>query len=232
MSQFFLILALSSAPAPTCPPGEPRLVRDNVIESAQDPAVRIRVDPALRYIGPLRFVLKGVACVERHVFAETADRRVRRLFIAQFESFLEGSDEVYRWTVRNPVRLGDTDYQHNVFFYDETQAIWEEPEAEAAKTRAFLESKGLKLDSELAMSRYARVVGEEKRKELILFYFEPLAGAGFRVADFDDGAARTDSQRELARRLEDRAAQAFTVLPKPGRDYCAGSAWGIELKYS
>jgi hypothetical protein len=196
-----------------CPPAESRPVVDNVLTSRADPPVRVRVDRSLTYLGSLRFALKGVACVERHVFAASENGRIRREFIFQFEGFLDDNAEIYRWTVRNPHRLGDQDYHFNTWFFDSAKLIAKEPDTESAMTQAFLKSKGLALDAELMMARFARVVGADKRHELILFYIEPLKETGFRVADFPDGGTSTPAQKDLAEKLKQRALATFEVLP-------------------
>jgi hypothetical protein len=200
--------------ASDCASQPARAVAQNILVSPSGPAMRIRVDDSLRYVGALRFDLRGIACVERQVFAAAETDRVRRLFIVQFESILDTSDELYRWKVRTPVPLGGVPYQHNVFAFDTRTEIREEPQAETAKTEAFLKAHGLALDAELVMSRFARVVGENRRRELIFFYMEPLPADVGRVTDFDDGAPRTPPQRALASALSERARKAFAVLEK------------------
>ena len=151
---------------------------------------------SLQYVGALRFDLKGIACVERQVFAAVEKGRIGRLFIVQFESILDTSDEVYRWKVRTPVSLDGVPYQHNVFAFDTATEMRAEPEAETARTDAFLKAHGLALDDALVMSRFARVVGEDRRRELLFFYMEPLPPGVGRVADFADGRpARRRSAR-------------------------------------
>jgi hypothetical protein len=211
---FTFLLSSPASPASDCASRPARAVEGNVIGSTADPVGRIRVDPSLRYVGALRFDLKGIACVERQVFAEVESGNIRRLFIVQYEAILDASDEVYRWKVRNPVSLDGIPYQQNVFAFDTATEIRDEPEAETARTDAFLNARGLALASGLVMSRFARVVGEDLRRELIFFYMEPLPPGSLRVADFDDGAPRTPEQRALARALTDRSLKAFALLPK------------------
>jgi hypothetical protein len=211
-----LVLALGAASAaapPDCPPTPARAVTSGVLVSRDDPAIQIRVDPSLPYVGAFRFPLKGIACVERHVFAAVDGGRIRRLFIVQFEAILGESDEIYRWQVRTPEMLGGIPYQHDVFFADTSAEIREEPGAEPARTKLFLDSRGLKIDDEVMTSRFARVVGDERRHELIFFYTEPLAPTGLRVSEFPGGGARTDAQKEIARALSERSKSAFSVAP-------------------
>jgi len=199
--------------ASDCASQAPRVVERNTLISTRDPVARIEVDGSLKYVGAFRFELKGIACVERHIFAAVHDRRIKRLFIVQLEAILESSSEIYRWTMRDAIRLGDGEYRHNVWAFDTAASIREEPEAETAKTDAFLKGKGLELEPELVMSRFARVVGADRKHELIFFYMEPLAGSHLRVAEFPDGVPRTPAQRELARQVSERSLRAFRVVP-------------------
>jgi hypothetical protein len=199
--------------ASDCASQAPRAVERNVLVSTRDPVARIEVDKDLKYVGAFRFDLKNMACVERHIFAGVHNRRIKRLFIVQLEEILESSSEIYRWQMRDAIRLGDGVYRHNVWAFDTAVSIREEPEAETAKTDAFLKERGLKLESELVMSRFARVVGEDRKHELIFFYMEPLASWHQRAADFPDGVPRTPAQRELARQVSERSLRAFRVVP-------------------
>ena len=198
--------------ASECASQPARAVEAHTVISTRDPIARIEIDEELRYLGALRFDLKGIACVERQVFAAVKNRRIQRLFIIQFEGILDSSAEIYRWQMRDPIRLGDGEYRHNIFAFDTGREVREDPEAETAKTDAFLKEKGLELDSELVMSRFARVVGEDRKHELIFFYIEPLASWHQRVTDFADGAPRTAGQRDLASELSQRSLRAFRVI--------------------
>lgn len=201
----------------TCPDVPPRRVERNVLISDRDPALRIRVKDSLPYVGAFRFPLKGVACVERHVFAEAKKGTIRRLFIVQFEGIFDSSEMTYRWTVKRPIRLGGVDYHHNMWAFDSDALIRQDPDTEPAHTRAFLASKGLAIDAEAVMSRFARIVGENRKHELILFYIEPLAGTGLRVRDFPDGDPTTPAQQQAAKRIEERSLRTFVLEEAPAR---------------
>jgi hypothetical protein len=187
-------------------------MQGNTIVSTANPSATIHVDPNIRFIGKIDFVLKGIARVERFIFVEAGrQHHVRRMFIAQFEGFLPSSDEVYRYKVRTPVELGGAQYQQNVLFYDDAKGATEEPEAEAAKTRAFVASKGYLLDEQLMMSRFARVVDEAKKHELILFYFENLSDSGQKLATLTANDQDNPEAKAIARPLLQRSLRAFQV---------------------
>jgi hypothetical protein len=53
-----------------------------------------------------------------------------------------------------------------------------EPDAKIARAVAFLGRQGLRLEDEQLVARFARVIGDDRRHEFIIFYNEPLAATG------------------------------------------------------
>ena len=202
--------------APPSPNAEARRwVRGgNTIVSPRTPTLRITVNRGLSYIGSLRFPLGNTAEVERFVFADAdPDGRIRALFVAQFESLLPAAKNGYTFKVVTPIKLGSHDYQTDTGFFDFAEAAAARPGFEADRTRAFLKTHGLEVgDDDFLTARYARIVDDTARHELILFYWENLLGSGRTRADFEPGgrfAARTE---RLLRQHEARARQRFRVV--------------------
>ena len=155
----------------------------------------MRVAPELRYIGCFLFDLKGLARVERHIFLETENTLVRRMLVLQFEGFLPHVTSVYRYALTDPRELGGETYGRQAEPLSLSEELKEFPDAEMAHTVIFLGSKGLTLPERHAVARFARIVGEDRRRELLIFYHEC------------DGAV----DGILA-----RAEQAFTLSPIAG----------------
>lgn len=211
---------LSNAPqaerqSTAAPPesGEVRSVRGNRVVSLNFPAAEIVVDEQLSHVGVLSFILKKVAQVERYIYARADEGgRARRLLIMQFESILPGVKGGYSFPVTNATRLGEHDYQTNVGFFNFSQTIAANPGAEAEQTRAFLDRKGLKVDDDYLVARYARIVDPEKRRELILFYLENLRDLGFTRAELEPGGARATEAEKVFNDFAARAGQSFKVV--------------------
>jgi hypothetical protein len=68
-----------------------RFVRDRVLVSNRLPAIRVKLSRAFRYIGKFDFTIPDVAKGERYIFVATQGRKIKRLFIAQFEAILPES---------------------------------------------------------------------------------------------------------------------------------------------
>lgn len=192
--------------------GQGRSISKNKLISLKFPTIVIDVDKQLRQIGIINFSLKKVAQVERYIFAcSDPNGRAQRLFIIQLEAILPGVKGGYSFQITNPTRIGDYDYQTDVGFFNFAQTIAANPGAEAEKTKAFLESNGLKIDDDFLVARYARITSEEKRHELIFFYLENLRDLGFTRAEFGPGGTRASESANVFSGFSARATQSFKV---------------------
>ena len=190
-----------------------RGVVDGELVSPSGPALRIRVDPALRSIGATELEIKGLALAERHHFVDAPDGHVRRMLIVQFEGFLPSNDETYRYLLPDPVTIGGETYGSWVFGYSLSREIEEEPGAESADTARLLAARGLEIDDEQLMARYARIIEPEARRELLLFYHEPLRPLGHSLASIcEEGEVRA-AHASVAVELRARARRAFEITP-------------------
>ena len=193
-----------------------RYVDDGVLVSRCLPPLRFQAGSGFRYLGAHPIRIRDVAGGERHVFADTAGGRVRRLLLLQFEGYLEGVDGNYHYRITKPVRLAGETYNQNVYFFDAAS----DPAPEGEATRAFLAGQRLTWPREQMMSRLVRVVDSARRNELIIFYLESVADAGYDLTQIaEDGDPRPPFQA-LADSLTARSLRAFTVLPAVGIPPC------------
>jgi uncharacterized protein (TIGR02246 family) len=194
--------------------GKGRSVNKNKIVSQENPTVSIEIDEQLPHVGILNFILKNVAQVERYVYAShDAEKKIRRLFIAQFEVYLPGVKGGYTFEVKNPTRLGNFDYQTDIGVYNFAERIAANPGAEPEVTKALFDRNGLKVDEDFLVARYARITDAvDKRHELILFYFENLRDLGFTRAQLEANGKPTPEAEKLFREFALRAAGSFKVV--------------------
>lgn len=208
-TRWIVVLLLAALP---CMAGEPqRSVMDNVLTSSDLPKVRIAVDKSLKYLGKLDFNLRNIAAGERYVWAEVDGKRVTRMFIVQLEGFLPHVKEQYRFKTRTPVKLGRETYSHNLWFYNDEESRKADPPGEPVYTAKFLAERGLSHDVDLMMWRFARIVGEDRRNEIILFYWENLRDHGLSARDFPDEEPVTAEQKKLGEEFYQRSREAFSV---------------------
>jgi len=203
----------AGVPGPACS-GAPtrRTFSRGIFTSPALPAIRLQVAPAFRYLGCVAIRIGDLAAGERHVFAEVEGQRVRRLIILQFEGFLPGTQEIYRYPVRNPVTLGNLEFGHTTFAFSVARSIAQGPGTEADSTRAFLQRQGLEWPDAQLATRFARIVGTERRNELLIFYHENVADSGHSLDEIvSDGDLRPEFAA-LPAQVTQRALEAFKIL--------------------
>jgi hypothetical protein len=203
-----------------------RYIKDGVFISTADPEFRIRVDERFSYIGNTELVLKKIAHCDRHYWVDTTtDKTIRAMVVLQFEGFLDGVNEKYQFSVPEEdaagsnyrfspklVRIGNSDYVHNTWAFSHAADAKQNSGAESERTIEFLSGRGYKLDNELIMSRFVRAVGDESRKEFIVFYMEPLRTHGHSLADFPDGGPASQVYDRLSALITERSISAITFL--------------------
>ena len=123
------------------------------------------------YAGVVEFVLKNVVRVERHHFVDEAPTP-RRLIIVQLEAFLPGVDDHYRYALRDPQLLDGERYGRTSSRLVVSDECASEPQGEMARSVEFLEGRGFVIGDAHAVARYARIIGEDRRREILIFYHE------------------------------------------------------------
>jgi len=110
MNPLVLLLSLLGA-AGGSPTVAERPVHDNVIRSARNPEITLKVSGGFAYLGSFPFVIADIAGGERHVWVEAGkDKRIWRMFILQFEGYFEGTGRRYNYKPRNVTKLGENEY--------------------------------------------------------------------------------------------------------------------------
>jgi hypothetical protein len=204
-----LLLCLLLGDGPTT---AKRTIHDNVITSDKNPAIKIKVDDKLTYVGSFPFDIKHVAGGERHVWVQAdKDKRITRLFTLQFEGYYDNVTYSYNYKPRNVVHLGENDYNSNGFFYDDSTYEKEHPGNEATGMRKFLEAKGYKLDYEQGLFRFYRSLPDDNKNEFLIFYIEPMKEMGISMKDTSENQ-QMDHEKELIAALRERALKTFTII--------------------
>ena len=142
-----------------------------VLRSDLGLALPIRVRAGLSYVGAVAFVLKNVARVERHHFVDALPTP-QRLVIVQFEAFLDGVADHYRYALRDPKTLGGKAWGRTAGTLRLGEERAADPDAEMARSARYLEGQGAALGDAHAVARFARIVGDDRRREILIFYHE------------------------------------------------------------
>jgi hypothetical protein len=152
----FIVLTLCAL-KPVTSQTQTSRVQGNTFISPDNPKIRVTVDKSLDYVGSVPLTIDHVAAGQRYVFIHaTPEKHVQQMFILQQEGFLPSSDDTYKYTITNPVKLGSLGYRHSVIMYDNDVGIREEPGKEGDVTKRFLTAHGYSLEPELIMPRFAR----------------------------------------------------------------------------
>jgi hypothetical protein len=175
-----------------------REVKKQTLTSNEAPEIRLKFDKAFKFAGSQEFVLYDRAEAEQYFFVESENKKIKRLYMLQFENFLPKIDGKYDYNEPQSVNIGGFDYFSNV----ETVANIEEalravPDSDIAKAAAFLQSKGFTLMKALVYQRFVRVVSNDKRREFIILYVED--------GEYDD------SEKQI-RNLQQRALKNFKII--------------------
>ena len=192
------------------PPPPDRRV-EQTVRSAALPRVAVRVDPALPYLGRVEFDVNGRARVEQFLFAEITDGTLGRTLVVHFEHFLPSNDFTFEYPALRMVTIGKHDYLHQTWAMEGLGLLQRPAVSELLTTR------GVRVEADWFLNRFARVVDAAKKHELLIFYLEParsapvpfatLAAAAHPSGVPQDGGAWTD----VARGVADRALRAFSV---------------------
>ena len=189
---------------------ERRVVKNTLI-SDKLPKIKIVIDKKFKYVGSFAFKIREVAAGERYVFVDAKNGKVNRMFIAQFEGFLPGVDDFYRYNFDNAQMFGSHKFRQNTFAYSNAESRRENPVGEGVLTFDFLKKKGFSLEDELMMSRFLTVPDAEKKHELILFYIENVNQTKHKLSEFYKDDEATEIWKNLSKDLTERSLKAFEI---------------------
>jgi hypothetical protein len=189
-------------------------VEANLVIRAGDPTLSVKVSSGAAYVGGERFILYTVADCELHIFVEAgADRRVRRLFWVQFESYLPSLPTLsynYAAVAERHLTLWQSTFWINATIAPSAESP--RPGSDTEHVRMLLGRAGYSLPANMLDVRLVRILDDAAetgrgRRELMLIYSEDAALIG------KTNQLRAD-QKAWARerdKLIARAAAAFRV---------------------
>ena len=203
-----------------------QFIRDGVLISLEEPSLAIDVEDAFTYVGRHSFTIRDVAAGERFVFVDAEGRDIQRLFIVQFEGFLPGVDDFYRYDMSGSPMVANYPFRSNGYAFDIVEAIAANPEGESAATYPFLTSKGYySVPDQWMMWRSLAVANHARNKEIIIFYVENVATTGLTLADLYKEDAATEVWINIQKDLEVWANLSFRLTELNDNGEPITSAW-------
>ncbi|MEK6300051.1 MAG: hypothetical protein AABO41_04965 [Acidobacteriota bacterium] len=191
---------------------QPRTVSGQILRSSETPKVELKFDKQFKYAGSQDFILYDVARAEQHFFVD-ADKqgRINRMYWVQFEGYLPGNTNTYRYKANKTVHLGGLEFIADAYARN-VKANPGRPDSDGARARAFLEGKGYRMPSDEVLSqRLVHLVDEAKRNELMIIYLEDLAGTGLTASDVSPGGRAADRWEAMSAGLLERAVKWMQV---------------------
>jgi hypothetical protein len=208
MARFFLVLVLSliGLSAETRGSQSPTRSVEWVLRSDESPKITLALNPAFTFLGVIRgSAMGGQAEFEQYLFTEIRDGRMARTFIAHFEHVIPGRDFAFNYPRHQMVNLGGHEYLHQSWPTENWDLF------ESADVRKLLAAHSLEVPKRWLVDRFVRVVDEQKKSELILFYLEPAGALPASIPDLQLGGNRLDLWHPIALELTERAKAVFSV---------------------
>ena len=104
---FFFVISLFVFTAGAQKTGKPdREVKGRVLTSKNTPQIRLKFGKMFKFAGSQDFVLYDRAKAEQYFFVEAENKKIKRLFMIQFESFLPGTDGKYDYNESQTLDIG------------------------------------------------------------------------------------------------------------------------------
>jgi len=150
-----------------------REAKGRVFVSKSTPEIRLKFGKKFKFAGSQEFVLYDRANAAQYFFVEAEDKKIKRLFMLQFEGFLPGIEGKYDYDEPNSATVGGIKYFSNSENIPDVEAALKAvPDSDIAKAAKFLKDKGFILMNSIKYQRFVRVLGEAKRNEFIMLYVE------------------------------------------------------------
>lgn len=188
-----------------------RYVDGNVLISSGDPSLAIEVAESFDYVGKHGIRIANTGAGERFVFVEAEDERIRRLCIVQFEGFLPGVEDEFRYDLSQSPVVANYPFRSNGYAFDLAESVAANPGSESAATSEFLSKAGYQLPEQWMMWRSLTVPDEARRKEMIIFYVEDVVSSGRSLSALYENDSATQAWIDIQKDLEVRANRSLKL---------------------
>jgi hypothetical protein len=182
-----------------------RSVDGTILTSAELPAVVLRLDSILSYVGVQQFAV-GAADAEQYLFVESEGPRIRRLYWIQFEGYRDAWRS-YDYSADPTIDLGGRAFHINDRYYP-ASGFAGPPGSDGARALQLLERGGYELPPDLGRVRLVWLWDDTARHELMIIYVEDLARRRLTVQDLHQDPSLWEQFRAG---LLDRALAGMTL---------------------
>jgi len=189
-----------------------RTVTNQMLISSDLPAVQIQINPALRYVGEvLSFRLYDSADVEIFLFLEEHKGKVQRMLKFHFETLMPHIEQAYTLPAGTSIRFGENTYSASTELVNLASGLAQRPNSDTMQVLSFLGEKKLKIEPEVMVCRYMRVLGEEKRSAFLITYFEDISNIEIPSANLGMNLGENPWER-TGKLVQKRSLGSFTII--------------------
>jgi hypothetical protein len=201
-TKILLPLLFALVVIPTSGSSQDRTVQNNILVSSADPRLAIRIDAPFKYVGVHDFDIRGIAGGTRHVFVDSKNQQISRMFIVQLEGFYPDNDGIYRYDLTGSPEVAGYRWRSNGYTFNLATTRRDSPGNESALTAEYLSGLGYESPELILMWRSLTVVNEARTHEAILFLLEAGEPHGLQMSDLIQDDNDTPRWREIQKRME------------------------------
>src|SRR5687767_2154370 len=207
MTKWLSVLLFCTFTVSAQTPKPERAVHANVISSANNPRIQIKLPKEAHYVGGDRWLMYEVADCEIHVFVEADDhKKVQRLYWIQFEGYVPSRPQLKYDYTSNPVQhFGGLEFYTRPRFGPTDDPV--KPGSDAEHVRQLIRASGYTMPTGMMNVRLVHLPDEHRRKELMIIYAEDTDSAGVEWRDLLPGGKAADRWQEIQRVLIESAAK-------------------------
>jgi hypothetical protein len=205
------LLVLLTAAMLAIPSGETiaqRTVEGTTLISDEPPSIRLQFDSTFQYLGSQELDLYDVAHVEQHFFADTEEKRIRRLYWVQFEQYQPAHDYTHDYSnLPEVVTIGGHPFRTDARLWN-FETMDADPESDFGRALGFLGERGYTFGPDFARQRMVWVYDDSKRSDIIIIYAEDLTLHDVNAKDLSE---EESDWTGVAEELKARALAGFAL---------------------
>ena len=188
-----------------------RTVNNQLLVSPALPAIQVQVTPSLRYTGePLCFTLYESAEVEIFLFVEQQKGKIQRMLKFHFESLLPHVQQTYSGMTGPTIQFGQSVYATSTELVNLASGLAQRPNSDTVQVLGFLGEKGLKIEPEVMVCRFSRIIGEDQRSAFLISYFEDISNIEIPSMELTLNTGGNPWER-TGKQVQKRALTSFTI---------------------
>ena len=203
---FLLVFVIAQAGAF----GQTRYVEGQKLISTQMPGIAIRFSDEYMYVGRRLFTLFKNSTVEQFHFVKSDEgKKVKAVFIVQFESFLPHINQTYDYKIKDSMSLNGTSFLYSPVYNKPPAIVSDTVKSDVWHRLMYLMVKGYHWPAEVIGYRFIKLVDDTKRSEILIIYNEDLKNTGATAEELDKDPKKYE---KVLSDLLQNALKGFSIL--------------------